>query len=62
MDYVHWWNHFRPNRSLDYESPVDYREDWKREQSEIEIIGPLPTCWSKLASHSVSEAKGKQTQ
>nr|WP_244244599.1 IS3 family transposase [Marinilactibacillus kalidii] len=32
MDYVHWWNHFRPHGSLDYESPIDYRKIWEREQ------------------------------
>lgn len=33
MDYVNWWNKFRPHGSLDYESPVDYRLSWeKREQ------------------------------
>ena len=34
MDYVHWWNPVRPHGSLDYETPIDYREGWEQEQSE----------------------------
>lgn len=36
MDYVHWWNHFRPHGALDYESPIDYRREWEQKQSEQE--------------------------
>ncbi|MEC1387582.1 IS3 family transposase, partial [Aerococcus viridans] len=34
MDYVHWWNNFRPHGALNYESPIDYRKTWEEEQSE----------------------------
>ncbi|WP_413526737.1 IS3 family transposase [Marinilactibacillus psychrotolerans] len=42
MDYVHWWNHFRPHGSLDYETPIDYREGWEQEQSERKLTCPSP--------------------
>jgi len=29
MDYVHWWNHFRPHGALNYQSPIDYRKEWE---------------------------------
>lgn len=34
IDYVHWWNNFRPHGALNYESPIDYRKTWEEEQSE----------------------------
>ncbi|SFK60083.1 Integrase core domain-containing protein, partial [Marinilactibacillus piezotolerans] len=37
MDYVYWWNHFRPHGSLNYESPIDYRKSWEQEQVEIKV-------------------------
>ncbi|MFL2120288.1 IS3 family transposase [Marinilactibacillus psychrotolerans] len=42
MDYVHWWNPVRPHGSLDYETPIDYREGWEQEQSEKELTCPSP--------------------
>lgn len=33
MDYVHWWNHFRPHGALDYASPIEYRRDWEKLQT-----------------------------
>ena len=33
MDYVHWWNNFRPHGALDYESPIEYRRDWEKLQT-----------------------------
>lgn len=32
MDYVHWWNHFRPHGALNYASPVDFRQEWEKNQ------------------------------
>nr|WP_285006211.1 IS3 family transposase [Lactococcus formosensis] len=33
MDYVNWWNHFRKHGKLGYQSPVNYRLDWKLKQA-----------------------------
>lgn len=31
MDYVNWWNNHRIHGSLDYLSPRDYKENWKKQ-------------------------------
>lgn len=35
MDYVHWWNHFRPHGALNYASPVDFRQEREGNQSSM---------------------------
>ncbi len=30
MDYVNWWNHFRPHGALNYHSPLEYKEQYSR--------------------------------
>ncbi|MGX7298942.1 IS3 family transposase [Enterococcus eurekensis] len=37
MDYVHWWNTFRPHGSLNYASPIDYRTTWEKKQQHTRL-------------------------
>ena len=32
MDYVNWWNKYRIHGSLNYVSPVDYKQNWIKQQ------------------------------
>ncbi|NLB22852.1 MAG: IS3 family transposase [Clostridiales bacterium] len=32
MDYVNWWNKYRIHGSLNYVSPVDYKQNWLKQQ------------------------------
>ncbi|MDN6345314.1 MAG: IS3 family transposase [Tetragenococcus koreensis] len=34
MDYVNWWNKYRIHGSLNYCSPVDYKQNWLKQQSQ----------------------------
>lgn len=34
MDYVNWWNKFRPHGSLNYSSPMEYRIAWEKKQQQ----------------------------
>lgn len=37
MDYVNWWNKYRIHGSLDYVSPLDYKQTWIELQQHQEI-------------------------
>jgi len=37
MDYVNWWNKYRIHGSLDYISPLDYKQNWVKQQQHQEI-------------------------